>query len=494
MSNQSAYSPIWKEKAVYQHEDGTLYRCLACGPAAVVMAKITTGERSVIRRNGPHPFVSGPGAPTAKLTAAGPRAAIGLADSGGNANGEYGPAFVPPLISSFLGSGAPDLVDFADEVCAALVARRIRLMALPVSNTGVIGGQEKLAGGVGLVGEGDPNVIDYVIRAQSSPNAAFVDTFSFTFKTGFFERGFDDHHKVIEDLSPSLILILGYGVTDQRPTGRNYYKHSYTLGNGWGFVAIGGQRDTVNVHITGEGCMAARAGWEKRLYGYLKTIDDCGFRPRITRVDLARDFFNGEYTVDQIRESFLAGEFNPGAGLPLISDMAGDWDGRKRGCTYYIGSRESGKMLRGYEKGKQLGGEFSRLFPNWNRVELELRNQAREIPLDVLLAPGQYLAGSYAPLHFIAKDAKRIKTKRNIVKIIYDAGVSAMRNQAGKWINLMMAMEGSAEKVVDLLRRDGIPNRIDRAAMDYRQSLEPMMVPRVSLDEAFAVAFAGGGG
>jgi hypothetical protein len=57
----------------------------------------------------------------------------------------------------------------------------------------------------------------------------------------------------------------------------------------------------------------------------------------------------------------------------------------------------------------------------------------------------------------------------------------------------MLAVEGSAERVIDLLKRDGIPTRIDRQSMDYRRAFEPLTVPRVSLDEAFIAAFDGSG-
>ena len=41
--------------------------------------------------------------------------------------------------------------------------------------------------------------------------------------------------------------------------------------------------------------MAALPGWENRLHEFLSKC----VRPKITRVDVAHDFFNGEYTPDQ---------------------------------------------------------------------------------------------------------------------------------------------------------------------------------------------------
>lgn len=48
-------------------------------------------------------------------------------------------------------------------------------------------------------------------------------------------------------------------------------------------------------------------------------------------------------------------------------------------------------MFRGYEKGRQLGDPESL----WFRAEVELRNQGRIIPLDILINPTQYFTGFY---------------------------------------------------------------------------------------------------
>ena len=58
----------------------------------------------------------------------------------------------------------------------------------------------------------------------------------------------------------------------------------------------------------------------------------------------------------------------------------------------------NGKMLRIYEKGKQLGDSES----PWVRVEAELRNKSRVIPWDALTRPGSYLAGAYPCLAYLS--------------------------------------------------------------------------------------------
>ena len=62
---------------------------------------------------------------------------------------------------------------------------------------------------------------------------------------------------------------------------------------------------------------------------------------------------------------------------------------KTRGAKY-LRKTENGKLMRIYEKGKQLGDATS----PWVRWELELHNKSRVIPFDVLTAPGQYVAGA----------------------------------------------------------------------------------------------------
>jgi phage replication initiation protein len=93
--------------------------------------------------------------------------------------------------------------------------------------------------------------------------------------------------------------------------------------------------------------------------------------------------------------------------------MRGNWlfpDGS--GLSFYVGSRTSGKLLRVYEKGKQLGGAASELFPDWVRSELELHNEGRVIPLGILINPGPYLAGAYPALAWVDDEQSRIATKQ----------------------------------------------------------------------------------
>ena len=57
----------------------------------------------------------------------------------------------------------------------------------------------------------------------------------------------------------------------------------------------------------------------------------------------------------------------------------------------YVGSRKNGKIMRCYEKGKQLGDKKSK----WFRSELEIHGKKRVIPFDILTKPTSYFIAAY---------------------------------------------------------------------------------------------------
>ncbi len=279
---------------------------------------------------------------------------------------------------------------------------------------------------------------------------SFVDWVSFTFKKALLPLDLHAGQSVISDhdyvtqLSASLFDVFGYGVSGQRLNGLNFYEKSFDLGhNGWGFVCIGGQRDTVLVTVKGQGLLSAKVGWEQRLYDFLKTIPDS----RLTRVDLANDDFCSEVSLDDYLSFYHAGLF-ASRGRPPEIEQAGNWiKPNGKGRTLYVGSRKSGKLLRIYEKGLQLANGFHEKFPNWVRVELELKSQDRVIPLDALLRPGQYLAGAYPALANLHKVQSVVKTAKNIVKSTFEQSLEVTRHQFGKHIWTHVQILGAEEAI-----------------------------------------------
>lgn len=199
---------------------------------------------------------------------------------------------------------------------------------------------------------------------------------------------------------------------------------------------------------------------------------------KITRVDLAADFLNGEYTIDEAIHDYEQGNFKASAGggnpsAKLIHDM-----GSNEGKTFYIGKRENGKMLRFYEKGKQLGDKSSL----WLRAEGEIHNKDRVIPVDVLINPESYFSGlNPVCSRLVNVAALAIKTAKRVL----EATLSSLSHYAsvgyGKLINSLMHMtDDNAEAVVEFLRKDGFPRRLRQPLVHvgFLESLEASVYGR----------------
>jgi len=310
--------------------------------------------------------------------------------------------------------------------------------------------------------------------------AAFIDWINLTFhedelcSIGNFISVTDE--EVVLQVSRFLDRIMGFGVTAQRERGMNFYERSYDLGDGWGVVCHGGQRGTVLISISGEGCAAASVGWEKRLFDWMQ---DCR-SSRITRVDLAYDDFEGVHKVDDVKEWHVQGLFT--IRRTPSCEMRGDWiNPSGKGRSFYVGSRENGKMLRAYEKGKQLGDETS----EWLRFEGELRNVDRIIPLHVLLEPGAYLAALYPALAWISEVQSRIPCVQKTAEMKVEACLDWLKDQCGGALWVMSELMGGAEPLLERIMRVGdFPKRlkVPDGAMKGKafHEREPLYLPELA--------------
>lgn len=262
----------------------------------------------------------------------------------------------------------------------------------------------------------------------------------------------DLNNMVLERMKSELSYIFGdmFGVITPKNAGIHYYKHGYTVYSPENEIllniGIGGQNETVFFGLTGMGCKLADTDWESRLHDWL---DNVAVNGRITRIDLAHDDFDGEYSSfkwadeQESNDRFLlpktrnrpactyAGEFKHG-------------DPQNKGLTLYVGSRKNGKVIRCYEKGKQLGDTSSA----WFRSELEIHAKKRLIPFDVLLNPTEYFCGAYPyclDLITLAKKNQgdhtpqivdKFETIKRESKINLIRAIDILRHQFGKYIKV----------------------------------------------------------
>lgn len=277
-------------------------------------------------------------------------------------------------------------------------------------------------------------------------SAALVDYLNCTFPFSTKES--------LADFFYELLRVIGgaFAPVVDRKCGKYGYEHSFTLGDSKALFAYGGNNSTAFLTFSGESCHQI-PDWD-RLVNFLANKR----KAHITRWDGAYDDMEGLHSVDDALKMYQEGLFTNGGRNPRM-DQRGNWvepDGRGR--TLYVGSSENGKLLRVYEKGMQLGIPWH----PWVRWECQLGNTDRIIPWEAVLEPGKYLAGCYRKaLGWISAEQSRIRTLQKTADIGYESLTHWASVAYGKHIDLMLKVEGSAEKVIEKLRRDGLPSRID---------------------------------
>jgi len=231
----------------------------------------------------------------------------------------------------------------------------------------------------------------------------FIDQMSFTFNDDFHRNrplrqkvkecggradGITDRHVITESVAALLSDVFGLQVGAQRMSGLNFYKATWNLSYSAGMVSMGGKNNTILVQITGQGMAMARSGWQQRLAAWVALMN----RFVITRLDLAYDDHEGAlYNVDRAATDYDTGGYSMG-GRPPSCEMKGNWRRIEgAGRSFYVGKRDNGKMLRVYEKGRQLGDQSSL----WTRFEVEIRNNDRDIPFEILTESDSYFVGAY---------------------------------------------------------------------------------------------------
>lgn len=321
-----------------------------------------------------------------------------------------------------------------------------------------------------------------IILRQGHKTAAHIDTLTFTLTKDVFidhETQIDDAHpenvrNLAEKISETLHTIFGFGIYEQK-NGINGYKYSFVMGTDsvkYGVAAFGGlnQRDSIMIHLYGDGLTAALDGWEKRLYSWFSA-----FAPfaKITRCDLAHDFFNGEYTPDQAYTDWQSGGYDNRHMRPRARMHGYDWlDDQRTGKTFYIGTPTSSRMVRIYDKGCEQGDKSS----PWVRFELQIRNRDYIIPHDILINAGGYLTASYPvaeSLFSVFKDtpAKPERIKKT-EKINLEHVVKYASQSSSPCINALEWLGFDAGEILTLLKggKSKKPKRLGADKSDCKEA------------------------
>lgn len=240
-----------------------------------------------------------------------------------------------------------------------------------------------------------------------------------------------------------------------------------------GLCATGGTAGTCYVSFTGKGC--ALLNMEK-LQGMLRVLPEI----KITRCDPALDDHKGLTGYSTAVAAYTNMEFmvkgkNPDCGLHASGGQLDDNQNInfKGGRTFTVGKRISGKMYRGYEKGRQQGMPDSK----WFRHEVELRSTNREIPLHILTEPDRFFIGFYPHMESVYKlitgdliasevaQCKKTKRYKEAAKIVMQKCINSAKNTTGALVNVMREIGMNDSEIVERLIRDAIPIKLRQVTL-----------------------------
>ena len=242
--------------------------------------------------------------------------------------------------------------------------------------------------------------------------------------------------QMVMSMAHRFAKLLGFVPGIDRP-GRDYYDYSFTIENVFGqevgSVSGGGtsQRDTFCFTLKGEGCTFALPGWEKRVSEFFAPMF-----PKITRIDLARDCWeHGQLSIDAAVTAFQDHAFSYRNRRPQYCQfgkwMEGEAFGGQHSRTFQVGKRESGKLIRVYEKGHQFGMMDSQ----WVRAEVELRSVNRVIPWEALTKTGDYFAGAYEFCNWLVHHLDKCPTPVKTQTMVAEVSVAKVM----KWVERVVA-------------------------------------------------------
>jgi phage replication initiation protein len=246
---------------------------------------------------------------------------------------------------------------------------------------------------------------------------------------------FKEHVQLVESLRVEqfVVRVLGLRLGSTREYGRFFYTKSREILDKKGktvvgFLAFGGNNDTVYFQISGTGCKYLFSHTNgRRLHHWLTFFGVT----HLKRVDLFFDDFDGNFDCDYAELAYRDNAFkrNLGGRNPKIS-ITKDFDGEKTsGEIVRIGSRTSLTYWRIYNKGLEQG-----LDTVWYRSECELK----DVSIDALLSPAKSFASICAFSQSMNLSDKHsidlaFKAKR-VAKLTLEAKTKWLRTMCGRAI------------------------------------------------------------
>lgn len=258
-------------------------------------------------------------------------------------------------------------------------------------------------------------------------------------------------------------IITGNAIESKRKNGLNGYRESWQLANGGGKICWGGNAGTAQLVMDGHACAVAHPGWEVRLHDWMVRGRGGDSSAHLTRIDVAFDDFDGQFPLSFWDSLYPQGFLFSGGGKRPRRQQLGDWGGDDpRGRTEQIGSRESGKVARIYEKGRQLGDPLS----PWVRVEVEFSSKAFQLLPRDLLHPSALLLGAYPCFSVLgeAEESRRLERIERATQIQLERAFDILRTQYGRYLHVFREMLGDKDCLDRLCVTDRWPEKLERLA------------------------------
>tara|TARA_Y100001968_G_C19451378_1_gene768888 strand:+ start:4379 stop:5413 length:1035 start_codon:yes stop_codon:yes gene_type:complete len=316
----------------------------------------------------------------------------------------------------------------------------------------------------------------------TKPSKTNLDWFAFTYQdTGEFHEKHVRREKIL-DFLPGCRL----GETER---GHNGYDNERKIFIGTvivGWMNYGAStHDRTLVVITGEGLRLRR--FKDLQDEGLQKIQDVFPEARISRIDVALDLYEGEFTPSDAARAYEQGEFdNPPALRRPYSQWVGTKEnGEDEAATFYVGKRKSKKLLRVYMKGLQImrnidplklaemkaEGIISDWMPDnpeemvpWVRLEMEWgHDKKKPLSFDMIGKRDDYFSGAYPWLARVMDSTTAAKPKYLPKEPEVEVAhlIKACKASYGGLIfHLSEELGYSPEKIVQLLKGEKTAARI----------------------------------
>lgn len=182
-------------------------------------------------------------------------------------------------------------------------------------------------------------------------------------------------------------------------------------------------------------------------------------RVRITRLDFAIDVF-GSFDLDALQQCVEQGRAK--THIRTTSRVRSKTDNDLAGDTLYLGSRQSGRMVRVYDKGLETGGNSGM----WARIELEAKHPHATALLRNMLEYGIAEAGSRAIADLLVTDVGWFENAVNADESLSLSQIPRKQTDFEKW-----ALSSLLPLAVRAIRA-GIPGFAEAIEIEIKRARE----------------------